>query len=54
MKLADAEIQRLPRHAPDDVSPDEDTLPRTRLRRGELVVLAGADGMVLRVNRRSR
>ncbi len=53
MKLADADIQRC-LDAPDDVSPDERTPSRTRFRRGELVVLAGADGMVLRVDRRSR
>ena len=34
--------------------PDEKTPSRTRFRRGELVILAGADGMVLRVDRRSR
>jgi hypothetical protein len=53
MKVADAEIQRC-LDAPDDVSPDENTPSRTRFRRGNLVVLAGADGMVLRINRRSR
>ena len=40
--------------APDDVSSDPDTPTRTRFRRGTLVVLAGADGMVLRVSRRGR
>ena len=53
MKLADADIQRC-LDAPDDVSPDERTPSRTRFRRGELVALASADGMVLRVDRRSR
>ena len=53
MKVADADIRRC-LDAPDDVSPDENTPSRTRFRRGTLVVLAGADGMVLRVNRRGR
>ncbi len=53
MKVADADIQRC-LDAPDDVTPDENTPSRTRFRRGKLVVLAGADGMVLRVDRRSR
>ena len=53
MKLADADIRRC-LDAPDDVSLDENTPSRTRFRRGKLVVLAGADGMVLRVTRRGR
>jgi hypothetical protein len=53
MKVTDADIQRC-LDAPDDVSPDPDTPSRTRFRRGNVVVVAGADGMVLRVNRRSR
>jgi hypothetical protein len=53
MKVADGDIQRC-LDAPDDVSPDPNTPSRTRFRRGNLVVLAGADGMVLRVNRRKR
>jgi hypothetical protein len=48
MKLADADIQRC-LDAPDDVSPDPNAPSRTRFRRGKLTVLAGADGMVLRV-----
>ena len=53
MKIADADIQRC-LDAADDVSPDPATPSRTRFRRGNLVVIAGADGMVLRVNRGSR
>ena len=53
MKVADADIQRC-LDAPDDVSPDDSTPSRTRFRRGKLVILAGPDGMVLRVDRRSR
>ncbi len=53
MKVTDADIQRC-LDAPDDVSPDPDTPSRTRFRRGNLAIIAGADGMVLRVNRRSR
>ena len=53
MDIADADIQRC-LDAPDDVSPHPDTPTRTRFRRGTLVVLAGADGMVLRVGRRNR
>jgi hypothetical protein len=53
MGIADADIQRC-LDAPDDVSPHPDTPARTRFRRGSLVVLAGADGMVLRVSRRNR
>jgi hypothetical protein len=53
MKIADADVQRC-LDAPDDVSPDPDNPSRTRFRRGDLVVVAGADGMVLRVNRRRR
>ena len=50
MKIADADIQRCI-DAPDDASPDPDTPSRTRFHRGDLSVIAGADGMVLRVNR---
>jgi hypothetical protein len=53
MKVGDADIRRC-LDAPDDVSPDENTPSRTRFRRGNLVVLAGADGMVLRIDRRRR
>ena len=53
MKVSDAEIQRC-LDAPDDVHPDDQTPSRTRFRRGALVVLAGGDGMVLRVDRRRR
>jgi hypothetical protein len=53
MGIADADIQRC-LDAPDDVSPHPDTPTRTRFRRGTLVVLSGADGMVLRVSRRGR
>ena len=53
MGITDAEVQRC-LDAPDDVSPHPDTPARTRFRRGSLVVLAGADGMVLRVSRRDR
>jgi hypothetical protein len=51
MNVSDADIQRC-LDAPDEVSPDETTPSRTRFRRGTLVVLSGADGMVLRVQRR--
>ncbi len=51
MNVSDADIQRC-LDEPDDVSPDETTPSRTRFRRGTLVVLSGADGMVLRVERR--
>lgn len=51
MNVSDADIQRCI-DAPDEVSPDETTPSRTRFRRGTLVVLSGADGMVLRVQRR--
>jgi hypothetical protein len=53
MKVADADVQRC-LDAPDDVSPDPNTPSRTQFRRGNLVVIAGADGMVLRVDRRKR
>jgi len=53
MKVAEADIRRCI-DAPDDVFPDERTPSRTRFRRGTLVVLTGADGMVLRVDRRAR
>ena len=53
MRVADADIQRC-LDAPDDVSPHPDQPTRTRFRRGTLVVLAGADGMVLRVSRGTR
>lgn len=51
MKVTDTDIQRC-LDAPDDVAPDPNAPSRTRFRRGKLVVLAGADGMVLRVDRR--
>ena len=51
MDVSDADIQRC-LDSPDEVSPDETTPSRTRFRRGTLVVLSGADGMVLRVQRR--
>ena len=51
MNVSDADIQRC-LDAPDEVSADETTPTRTRFRRGPLVVLSGADGMVLRVQRR--
>ena len=50
MKISDADIQRC-LDAPDDASPDPNTPSRTRFRRDGLTVIAGADGMVLRVNR---
>ena len=53
MNVADADIQRC-LDAPDDVSPDPNAASRTWFRRGDLVVIAGADGTVLRVNRRGR
>jgi hypothetical protein len=53
MKVADADIQRC-LDEPDDVSPDPNTPSRTRFRRGNVTVVAGADGMVLRVDRRKR
>jgi hypothetical protein len=53
MKVADADVQRCI-DAPDDVSPDPNTPSRTRFRRGELTVVAGEDGMVLRVDRRTK
>ena len=53
MKVTDTDIRRC-LDAPDDVSPNPDTPSRTQFRRGNLVVLAGADGTVLRVNRRNR
>jgi len=53
MKVSDADVRRC-LDAPDDVTPDDTTPSRTRFRRGTLVVLAGADGMVLRVQRRGR
>jgi hypothetical protein len=40
--------------APDDTEPDRDVPSRTHFRRGGLVVLAAADGTVLRVERRGR
>ena len=51
MKVTDADIRRC-LDAPDEVSPDANTPSRTEFRRSGLVVLAGADGMVLRVTRR--
>ncbi len=53
MKISDADVQRC-LDAPDDVSPHPDDPTRTSFRRGTLVVLAGGDGMVLRVGRRNR
>ncbi len=53
LKVTDADIRRC-LDAPDDVSPDPDTPSRTRFRRGDLVVLAGGDGTVLRVLRGRR
>jgi hypothetical protein len=53
MKVADEDIQRC-LDAPDDISPDPNTPSRTRFRRRNLVVVAGADGTVLRVDRRKR
>jgi len=53
MKILDADIQRC-LDAPDDVSPDPNTPSRTWFRRRDLEVVVGADGMVLRVNRRKR
>lgn len=50
MRIADADIRRC-LDEPDDAVPDPLTPSRTRFRRGDLVVIAGADGMVLRVNR---
>ena len=52
MKVADPHVQRC-LDAPEDVSPDENTKSRTRFRRGTLVVLAGVEGMGLRIERRS-
>ncbi len=51
MGIADTDVQRC-LDAPDDVSPHPDDPTRTSFRRGTLVVLAGGDGMVLRVSRR--
>jgi hypothetical protein len=53
MQVTDAEIRRC-LDEPDDASPDPDTPTRTRFRRGPLSVVAAADGMVLRVDRRGR
>jgi hypothetical protein len=53
MKIADADIQRC-LDTPDDVSADPNTPSRTCFRRRNLTVVAGADGMVLRVTRRHR
>ncbi len=53
MAVTEADVQRC-LDAPDDVSPDPTTPSRTRFRRGTLVVLAGAEGMVLRIDRRGR
>lgn len=50
MKIADADIRRCI-DEPDDAVPDPNTPSRTRFSRGDLMVIAGADGMVLRVNR---
>jgi hypothetical protein len=51
--VTDGEVRRC-LDAPDDVSPDPDAPARTRFRRGDLVVLAGPDGMVLRLDRGDR
>jgi hypothetical protein len=53
MKVSTVYIQRC-LDAPDDISPRPNTPSRTRFRRGNLVVVAGADGRVLRVDRRGR
>ena len=53
MEISDADVQRC-LDAPDDVPPHPDDPTRTSFRRGTLVVLAGGNGMVLRVGRRSR
>ena len=53
MGVPDAEVQRC-LDAPDDVTPDARNPSRNRFRRGGLVVLAAADGMVLRIERRGR
>ncbi|WP_369133952.1 hypothetical protein [Modestobacter sp. I12A-02662] len=53
LQVTDGDIRRC-LDAPDDVSPDQDTPSRTRFQRGDLVVLAGADGTVLRVDRGRR
>jgi hypothetical protein len=51
MGITDADVRRC-LDAPDDVSPHPDDPTRTSFRRGTLDVLAGGDGMVLRVSRR--
>jgi hypothetical protein len=51
MGISEAEVRRCI-DAPDDATPDPDKPTRTHFRRGELQVVAGADGMVLRVDRR--
>jgi hypothetical protein len=51
MKVSDADVQRC-LDTPDDASPDPTSPERTRFRRGNLIVVAAADGMVLRVSRR--
>lgn len=53
MKVSDADILRC-LDAPEAISPDPNTPERTRFRRGNLLVVTGADGTVLRVNRRNR
>ncbi|SFO73223.1 hypothetical protein SAMN05660464_0820 [Geodermatophilus dictyosporus] len=53
MRVTDADVQEC-LDAPDDATPDERTPSRTHFRRGRLVVLAAADGTVLRVDRRRR
>lgn len=53
MKVTDADVRRC-LDAPEDVSSDPQTPSRTRLQRGSLVILVGADGTVLRVNRQRR
>ena len=53
MGVSDDDVRRCV-DSPTDVTPDPDNAARTRFRRGDLTVTAGADGMVLRVVRRGR
>jgi hypothetical protein len=53
MGITASDIQRC-LDAPDDTTPDARNPSRTRFHRGDLVVLAAPDGMVLRVERRGR
>jgi hypothetical protein len=48
--IADADVQRC-LDAPADVSPHPNDDTRTSFRRGRLDVLAGSDGLVLRIGR---